>query len=796
MDGDSSQPRNRRLGYLLLQQGQQREQGDGASVLANVFEHGLRSAESSGQCEDSEVRSRQYRELDTMAKEAERGSRSRPFSVRLEVDLMQLLLTVAALASRTWHLGLPRAVVFDELHFAKFVALYMKRLFFFDVHPPLGKMLLALAGSYAGFEGDVKFERIGAEFPQSVPVEALRVVPAVLGSLVVPLVYQIAVELRLSRWAALVAASFILLDNALLVQSRFMLMEGMLIFFSCLALMAYLKFRNTAHRAFSVQWWFWLCVTGVSFTCCLSIKYSGTFTALLIVFMAAKDYWKLLDDIRLSEIHLVNDLLGRVLMLFTLPVLLYLAIFYAHLSILTKAGPHDNIMTSAFQASLEGGLAALTKGQPLHVVYGSQITLRHMANVGGNPCWLHSHSHVYPMRYPDGRGSSHQQQVTCYVFKDVNNWWIVKHPQRNSLVVDEKPQYVRHGDVVQLVHGITTRALNSHDVAAPVTPQNQEVSCYIDYNVSMPAQNLWRVEIVSRQSDDDLWQTIQSQVRLVHVNTSTALKLSGKQLPEWGFHQMEVTADRHINQKDTVWNVEEHRYTKKKGKTGESSADVRDEDLLPLASTQLSFWSKLWELQWKMATSRQDTELEHKFSSTPTDWPFMARNIAYWMSPNSNAQIHLLGNLVVWCTASASVVLYIMLFLVYYLCRQRGVYSMTQGEWSHFVFVGQLLVGGYLLHYLPYYSADRTLFLHHYLPAVPFKVLVLAALLDHLATQQWRCIPLSSVVSYGMVVLLSAAVYNFLEFVPVSLGNVDISAQEIQQLTWRESWDFLMHSKA
>ena len=81
---------------------------------------------------------------------------------------------------------------------------------------------------------------------------------------------------------------------------------------------------------------------------------------------------------------------------------------------------------------LQGGLAALTKGQPLHVAYGSQITLRHTANVGGSPCWLHSHSHVYPMRYPDGRGSSHQQQVTCYVFKDVNNWWIVKHPHRSG----------------------------------------------------------------------------------------------------------------------------------------------------------------------------------------------------------------------------------------------------------------------------------------------------------------------------------------------------------------------------
>jgi dolichyl-phosphate-mannose--protein O-mannosyl transferase len=33
----------------------------------------------------------------------------------------------------------------------------------------------------------------------------------------------------------------------------------------------------------------------------------------------------------------------------------------------------------------------------------------------------------------------------------------------------------------------------SHDVAAPVTPQNQEVTCYIDSNVSMAAQNQWRV---------------------------------------------------------------------------------------------------------------------------------------------------------------------------------------------------------------------------------------------------------------------------------------------------------------
>lgn len=57
------------------------------------------------------------------------------------------------------------------------------------------------------------------------------------------------------------------------------------------------------------------------------------------------------------------------------------------------------------------------------------------------------------MRYPDKRGSSHQQQVTCYSFKDVNNWWIVKRPEKSDLVVEQPVDAIKHGDVVQLVHG-------------------------------------------------------------------------------------------------------------------------------------------------------------------------------------------------------------------------------------------------------------------------------------------------------------------------------------------------------
>jgi Dolichyl-phosphate-mannose--protein O-mannosyl transferase len=50
----------------------------------------------------------------------------------------------------------------------------------------------------------------------------------------------------------------------------------------------------------------------------------------------------------------------------------------------------------------------------------------------------------------------------------------------------------------------------------------------------------------------------------VHVNSSWALKFSGKHLPDWGFHQYEVVTAKEINHESVQWNVEEHRYTKRK----------------------------------------------------------------------------------------------------------------------------------------------------------------------------------------------------------------------------------------
>lgn len=729
---------------------------------------------------------------ETLVAESILCTKTQPWSYQIEFDFIAITLFLIALVTRMWRIDEPRSIVFDELHYGKFASLYMKRIFFFDSHPPLGKQLIALAGYFAGFDGNTQFERIGGSYGSNFPIKALRSIPALFGSLLVPIVYHLLKELGLTHRTAAIAGVLIIIDNALLTQSRFILMESMLLFFSTTSILMLLKFRKYSDRPFSKDWWLMLSFTALSFSCAICVKYVGFFTALLVLFVIAFDYWKMIGNKTLSNKLLWVHLSARVLVLCVLPIVVYFTTFYIHLSILTKAGPHDNVMTSAFQASLEGGLASITKGQPLEIVHGSQITLRH---THGRACWLHSHAHVYPIKYADKRGSSHQQQVTCYSFKDVNNWWIVKRPDKNDLVVSEPIDRIKHGDIVQLIHGITSRALNSHDVAAPVSPQHQEVSCYIDYNISFPAQNLWRVEIANKDTEGEVWHTIHSHVRLVHVNSSQAMKFSGKQLPEWGFNQHEVVTDRVLKQDETVWNVEEHRHTKNSDQK-EREREMGMAEFVPLQPTQLSFLEKFWELQYKMLTVNQENVQDHMYSSDPLEWFLMNRGIAYWISPSSNAQIHLLGNIVVWQTAAASLFLYLILLAFYLARRQRRCYDIPLPVWEQFCTIGLVFFAGYILHLIPFLVADRTLFLHHYLPAYIYKIFLLVAVLQHLdflVCNLIKSLILKTIFSAILVSWLASAVYVYLKFSVLSYGTTPLSAQDIQELRWKPTWDLIIH---
>ena len=97
------------------------------------------------------------------------------------------------------------------MHYGKYASMYLRRTFFFDSNPPLGKMMVALGGYLSGYQGDFGFDKIGFPYPEEVPVAGLRFFPALFGSALSPTVYLIVCELGMSHWAGGLAGLFMLL---------------------------------------------------------------------------------------------------------------------------------------------------------------------------------------------------------------------------------------------------------------------------------------------------------------------------------------------------------------------------------------------------------------------------------------------------------------------------------------------------------------------------------------------------------------------------------------------------------
>ncbi len=59
-----------------------------------------------------------------------------------------------------------------------------------DVHPPLAKLLITLAGWLAGFDGEFDFKEIGKDYLEpGVPYVAMRLFPAICGILLAPTMF-------------------------------------------------------------------------------------------------------------------------------------------------------------------------------------------------------------------------------------------------------------------------------------------------------------------------------------------------------------------------------------------------------------------------------------------------------------------------------------------------------------------------------------------------------------------------------------------------------------------------------
>ncbi|CAH3194500.1 unnamed protein product, partial [Porites evermanni] len=277
-----------------------------------------------------------------------------PFTMNVELNFFWLILVGLSFGTRMWQLTSPKHVIFDEVHFGQFTNFFMRNQFFFDVNPPLGKLIFALTAYFTGYDGQFTFADIGQELGDyEYHVWYLRFVSALLGSLVVPMVYEIIVELGCSHWAAALGAFLATFDNMLVVHSRLIMLDGLLVFFCTASFLCYLKFHKEFSRPFTYKWWIWLVLTGIAVMGAYSTKYTGIFTFLTVGFLTGRDLWKLIGDHSLPGRELTKHVISRTACLVIFPGILYLLQFYIMFAVLSKSGAHDDMMSSAFQASLQ-----------------------------------------------------------------------------------------------------------------------------------------------------------------------------------------------------------------------------------------------------------------------------------------------------------------------------------------------------------------------------------------------------------------------------------------------------------
>ena len=184
-----------------------------------------------------------------------------------------LLLGVSLLTRLVW-LDYPRQVVFDEVHFGKFVNAYCcsgERIF--DIHPPHGKLLVAGLAKLGGYEGDFLFEHIGQAYADETPVGWLRAAPALLGVFIPVLAYWVLRRLGVGRLVAAGAGLILALENSLIVQSRLISLDNLLVVGELLALGAFLEARGL--NVGSRKWWVWLGVSGVGIGLAAGAKFTG-----------------------------------------------------------------------------------------------------------------------------------------------------------------------------------------------------------------------------------------------------------------------------------------------------------------------------------------------------------------------------------------------------------------------------------------------------------------------------------------------------------------------------------------
>ncbi|ODQ64120.1 PMT-domain-containing protein [Nadsonia fulvescens var. elongata DSM 6958] len=685
-----------------------------------------------------------------------------------------IVITVLAFVSRFYRITYPSQVVFDEVHFGKFASYYLQRTYFFDLHPPFAKLMIAAVGYLVGYNGDFKFDNIGESYiTNNVPYVAYRSLPAILGSLTVPIVFLTMKESGFSLPASILSACLILFDNAHVGETRLILLDAALIISVALSIYCYVRFSKLRDQVFSYGWWKWLVLTGISLSCVISTKYVGVFTFVTIGLAVSIDLWNLLDirkGLTLKEFS--RHFVARTLALIVLPFCIFLFWFWVHFAILTKSGPGDSFMSPEFQETLGDNILAR---EAKLINYYDIVTLKHK-DLGA---FLHSHNYHYPLRYDDGRISSQGQQVTTIKEADISNQWQILPPQDFAEDL-RKGVPVSGGQTIRLRHVATDTLLLTHDVASPLISTNQEFTTIpMSQAIEKQKDTLFNIKLINGMVEP--LKTKAGLLRLVHESTNVALWTHDVQLPDWAFNQYDVNGNKNTLEASNTWFFDE-------------IIDLDDDRKvwIPKEPKSMPFLKKYFELQKQMFAKNNALTNSHPYASTPITWPFLVRGVSFWANQTDREQIYFIGNYFGWWLEIAAIMFFVGIIVLDQLTRRRNNNVLGNRTRSKIYNTIGFFFVGWGAHYFPFFLMGRQLFLHHYLPAHLIAALITGGMADlvflELEYLEFNRASLrtnrNKSLIIGVSIFIGALIACFVFFAPLTYGTPGLSIEGIQARQW------------
>ena len=149
-----------------------------------------------------------------------------------------LLVSVCAVAlgvsARLYRLGFPDRILWDERYFPAMADKYLRGVYQFDLHPPLGKFIIAVGIAVLGNE----------------PL-GWRVMPTLFGLALLPLVAVLGWYCLKDRVGAMLLVTFFAVETMFIVNSRTGVMDIFLVFFVLATFIVALRAESSRQVIFS-----------------------------------------------------------------------------------------------------------------------------------------------------------------------------------------------------------------------------------------------------------------------------------------------------------------------------------------------------------------------------------------------------------------------------------------------------------------------------------------------------------------------------------------------------------------